>query len=173
MAEKLKKIIGAGEIRTRVRELAGEINGFYGDQPLVCVCVLKGAFIFFADLLRRLRGQPVVEFVRLASYGQGTRPGDLCFTKDLEVPVQGKNVLIVEDIVDTGLSMQYLKAVLAGREPLSLKICALIDKVERRVTDLTVDFTGFRLNKGFLVGYGMDCAERHRRLNAIYELLGP
>ncbi len=173
MAHQLNVLVPAEAIAARVAELGREVSAAYRGGPLVCVCVLKGAFLFFADLLRHVDTGPEIDFVRLASYGAGTSSsGTLTFSKDLEVNVEDKHVLIVEDIVDSGRSAEFLVHVFAKRNPRSLKICALVDKQERRVTDVPVAFTGFNLTgKGFLVGYGMDYAERYRELDAIYELI--
>lgn len=172
MAHKLTPFITAEEIRERLDVLGREIAASYeGDGPLVCVCVLKGAFLFFSDLIRRIDKDIEVDFVRLASYGNASsRSEDIVFSKDMEIPVEGKDVLIIEDIVDTGHSMDFLVHVLKRRNPKSLKICAFIDKHERREVDITVDFAGFKLNKGFIVGYGLDYAERYRELDGVYEL---
>lgn len=172
MAHKLIPFIKAEEIKKRVEELGREITEAYpDDSPLVCVCVLKGAFLFFADLIRTIDKDVEVDFVRLASYGTATARGeDILFSKDMEVPIDGRDVLIIEDIVDTGHSMDFLKHVLQKRRPKSLKICALVDKNERREIDVQVDFPGFTVPEGFIVGYGLDYAERYRELDAIYEL---
>ncbi|MDD3312298.1 hypoxanthine phosphoribosyltransferase [Pseudodesulfovibrio sp.] len=176
MAHKLTTYLSAEQIAERVAELGREITASYsGGEPLVCICVLKGAFLFYADVIRRIDREIEVDFVRLASYGSGTTRGeDLVFSKDLEIAIEGKDVLVVEDIVDSGHSMDFLLHVLRRRGPKSLKICALIDKHERRERDITVDFAGFKLSDdalvGFLVGYGMDYAERYRELDGLYEL---
>ncbi|GAU08238.1 hypoxanthine phosphoribosyltransferase [Desulfoplanes formicivorans] len=159
-------------IAKRVRELGQAISQRYGNEPLVCVCVLKGAFVFFADLMRSLDIDPELDFVRLASYAGGTsRQGKMIFSKDMEVSIEDKHVLIVEDVVDTGHSMQYLTRVLETRNPRSIAIAALVDKNERRELDVTVDFPGFSLDKGFIVGYGLDYDEKYRGLEGIYELI--
>ncbi|AMK09907.1 MAG: hypoxanthine phosphoribosyltransferase [Pseudodesulfovibrio sp.] len=172
MAHKLTPFITAEQISDRVRELGREITESYaGDGPLVCICVLKGAFLFYADIIRKIGREIEVDFVRLASYGTATaRSEDIVFSKDLEISIEGKDVLVIEDIVDTGHSMDFLLHVLRRRNPKSLKICALIDKHERREQDVTVDFAGFKLSDGFIVGYGLDYAERYRELDGIYEL---
>lgn len=173
MAHKLTPFITDEQIAARVKELGKEITEAYGpdNDPVVCVCVLKGAFLFFSDIIRQIKKPIEVDFVRLASYGSATsRSEDIIFSKDLEVPVEGKHVLIIEDIVDTGHSMDFLVHVLKRRNPKSLKICTLIDKHERREIGVTVDFAGFKLNSGFIVGYGLDYAERYRELGGIYEL---
>ncbi len=175
MAPKLLPVIPAAAIGRRVAELGAEISARYQGQPLVCVCVLKGAFLFFADLVRHIdlgTGGPELDFVRLASYGCSTSRGcQAQFTKDMEVDVVGKHVLVVEDIVDTGRSAEFLLHALERRGAASLKLCAFIDKHERREVGVTVDFAGFPIQKGFIVGYGMDYAEKYRELDAVYELV--
>jgi len=175
VAPQLLPVIPASAIRARVAELGAEISAHYQGQPLVCVCVLKGAFLFFADLVRHIdlgTGGPEIDFVRLASYGNATSPGcQAVFSKDIEVDVAGKHVLVVEDIVDTGRSAEFLLGVLEKRGAASLKMCAFIDKHERREVGVTVDFAGFPIQKGFIVGYGMDYAEKYRELDAVYELV--
>ena len=175
MAHKMLAVIAAADIQKRVAELGAEISARYKGQPLVCVCVLKGAFLFFSDLVRRIDLGPrglEIDFVRLSSYGGATSRGrQAVFTKDLEVDVAGKHVLVVDDIVDTGRSAEFLLHVLEKRGAASLKICAFIDKHERREVGVKVDFAGFPIQKGFIVGYGMDYAEKYRELDAVYELV--
>jgi hypoxanthine phosphoribosyltransferase len=172
MGHKLTSFISAEQIAGRVAELGRDVSASYeGDTPLVCICVLKGAFLFFSDLIRRIDREIEVDFVRLASYGTAVNRGeDIVFSKDLEISIEGKDVLVIEDIVDTGHSMDFLLHVLRRRNPKSLKICALIDKHERRERKVIVDFSGFKLSEGFIVGYGLDYAERYRELDGIYEL---
>jgi hypoxanthine phosphoribosyltransferase len=169
----LNLLVSGEDIRRKTAEMAKELSDLYAGEEVVCICVLKGAFLFFADLVRRMDPPVTVDFVRLASYGDRTSPGEeLVFSKDMEESIRGRHALIVEDIVDTGRSMAYLKNVFHGRGPKSLKICALVDKQERRQVDLAVDYYGFNLTgEGFLVGYGMDCGERYRELDGIYELI--
>jgi hypoxanthine phosphoribosyltransferase len=159
-------------IEKRVHELGRNISEQYRGKQLIVVCVLKGAFIFCADLLRVLSIPTEVDFVRLGSYGTAkTRLGKVIFKSDLEVSIENKHVLIVEDIVDTGHSMSYLKEVLSARGPASIAICTLIDKKERREVNVQVDFSCFHLEKGFVVGYGLDCAEKFRHLDSVYEII--
>lgn len=171
MSDTMVEVITAEEIAKRVRELGAEITERYQGESLTVVCVLKGAFLFFADLVREIKLPLELEFVRLASYGQGTESGELVFSKDLETSIQGKNVLIVEDIVDSGKSMDFLLRTFDERKPKSLTLAALVDKSERREVELDVDFPGFPLSKGFIVGYGMDYAERYRELPGIFEIV--
>jgi hypoxanthine phosphoribosyltransferase len=170
----IKELISQEDITARLDELAAEVDAAYQGEEVVVVCVLKGAFMFFADLVRRLKVPLLLDFVRLASYGSGVEStGKINFTKDMEINVAGRHVLIVEDIVDTGRSLEYLLKVLRLRNPSSVAVCALIDKFERREVDLVVDFPGFRLKKGFVVGYGLDHAERYRELPGVYEIVDP
>lgn len=171
MTTSMQPIIDQEAIALRVRELGASISTHYGDEPLVMVCVLKGAFIFFADLVRAMSIDPEVDFVRLASYGaQTSRKERILFSKDMELSIQDKHVLVVDDIVDTGHSAHYLLNVLRMRGAKSLRVCAMIDKRERREVDVTVDFPGFVLSEGFVIGYGLDYAERYRHLPAVYTL---
>lgn len=171
MSDSMVEVITAEEIAGRVRELGAEITERFQGESLTVVCVLKGAFLFFADLVREIKVPLELEFVRLASYGHGTESGELVFSKDLETSIQGKNVLIVEDIVDSGKSMDFLLRTFEERKPKSLTLAALVDKSERREVELDVDFPGFPLSKGFIVGYGMDYAERYRELPGIFEIV--
>jgi hypoxanthine phosphoribosyltransferase len=171
--ENLIPVIPREEITKRVGELGAAISREYAGKDLLVVGVLKGAFMFLSDLVRALTIPAHVDFVRLASYGAKDLPGELSFLEDIETSCSGKHVLIVEDIVDTGNSMAVLLDALRSRGPLSVKLCSLIDKAERRQAQVTVDFYGFRLAKGFLVGYGLDFAEDYRCLPAVYELSQP
>ncbi|HCF06187.1 MAG: hypoxanthine phosphoribosyltransferase [Desulfomicrobiaceae bacterium] len=169
-----REIFSRAQIDARVRHLGKEISEYYGDEPLVCVCVLKGAYAFFTDLMRSLTIHPIMDFVRLSSYAdQTSRQSRMVFSKDMEIDVKDKHVLIVEDIVDTGHSMRFLRKVLEARSPRSVRIAAMVDKRERREVDVAVDYVGFPLQKGFIVGYGLDYAERFRELDGIYELILP
>ncbi len=156
-------------IDRRVRELADTLSHDYKGKDVVLICVLKGAFMFMADLTRYLRISYVVDFVRLRSYGsQSESSGTVTVTKDIEVPVEGRDVIILEDIVDTGTTLVYLKDMLEKRNPASLKICTLIDKKERRNVEIDADYVGFDLDEGFVVGYGLDYDERFRCLPSVY-----
>jgi hypoxanthine phosphoribosyltransferase len=169
MAANKRCLISRAEIARRVTELGERIGRDYAAGNLVMVGVLKGVFIFMADLVRALPFSVEVDFVRLCSYGAGTTTsGEVHITKDVEMSLQGRDVLIVEDIVDTGLSMAFLKHHLASHQPRSLKICCLIDKKERREIEVPLDYVGFVVEKGFLVGYGLDCGEQSRTLPEIF-----
>jgi hypoxanthine phosphoribosyltransferase len=152
-------------IDRRVRELAGQISRDYeGREPLI-VGILNGAFIFMADLIRALDVPCRVDFVRLASYGAGSvSSGEIRIGKDLETPIAGRDVLIVEDIVDTGLTLSRLVEILRKRQPASLRVCAFLDKRERRRVPFTADYVGFPIPDRFVVGYGLDYNEKFRFL---------
>ncbi len=159
------------KIQEVVRNLAHRINQDYEGRPVVLVGILKGAFIFLADLVRHLELPVEVDFIRVASYGQSTESsGEIRLEKDVECEIQGKDVILVEDIVDSGITVRWLLDHLEKKRPRSLKVCALIDKYERRVIDVPVDYAGLRMADGFVVGYGLDFAERYRELCGIYEV---
>lgn len=170
---RLKPMFGREEIAARVRDMGEEIDAAYGDEPLVAICVLKGAFMFFSDLARAIKNPGVeLDFVRLASYGMNSVSSKhVIFSKDIETDILGKHVLIVEDIVDSGHTMRFLQDQLAARNPLSVAVAALVDKQERREADVVVNFAGFRIPAGFIVGYGMDYAEHFRGLPDICQVL--
>lgn len=171
MYSNLVPVITSETIAARVAELGAAISQEYEGKDLLVVGVLKGAFMFLADLVRHISVPAHVDFVRLASYGAKDHPGELAFLEDIETSCVGKHILVVEDIVDTGHSMAMLLTHLASRGAASVKLCSLIDKAERRKAQVTVDFSGFRLAKGFLVGYGLDFAEDYRCLPGVYELI--
>jgi len=167
-----KLILSREEIAKRVKELAAQISQDYAGQELVVVGILKGAFIFMADLVRALDFSVEVDFVRLKSYGTGTETsGEIHITKDVEVNLAGRHVLVVEDIVDVGLTLDFLRRHLENRHPQSLRICCLIDKLERRQVKVPLDYVGFTVPRGFLVGYGLDCGEKLRTLPEVYEIV--
>lgn len=164
--------ISQDELKTTLDGLAARINRDYEGKDLVLIGVLKGAFIFMADLARRLAPPLLMDFVRLASYGDNTQTcGQVRITKDIEMSVAGRNVLIVEDIVDTGITLKWYMDYIRRFEPESVRICALIDKYERREVKLDLDYVGISVPGGFLVGYGLDYSEKHRNLPAIHEVV--
>jgi hypoxanthine phosphoribosyltransferase len=151
--------------------LARSISLDYRDKDLILIGVLNGAFIFMADLVKNLTLPVQIDFVRLASYGSRTQSqGKIRMTKCVELPLAGKEVLVVEDIVDTGLTLEFLRNQLEKEGPKSIRFCALIDKKERRQVPIKVDYTGFRVTEGFIVGYGLDFNEQYRNLPALYHL---
>ena len=156
-------------IARRVSQIAKDISRDYGDREVLIVCVLKGAFVFLADLTRCLDLSFSVDFIRLASYGSGTETsGRITVTTDIETPVEGKDILVVEDIVDSGLTLAFLRERLLRYNPRSIKICTLIDKKSRREVAIDVDYAGFVMDDGFIVGYGLDYDEKFRCLPDIY-----
>ncbi|MGA3280463.1 MAG: hypoxanthine phosphoribosyltransferase [Smithella sp.] len=156
-------------IQKRVRELAGQISKDYADRELIIIGVLKGAFIFMADLIREISIPCRIDFTRLASYGDGSdSSGKVVMTKDIETSIKGRDILIVEDILDTGLTLQYLVGWLKERNPDSLKICVLLDKRKRRKVSFEADYVGFTIDDGFVVGYGLDFNEKYRFSPDIY-----
>jgi len=169
MAEK-ELIITQKDISDRVKELGAAITKDYENRRLLVIGILNGAFIFMADLVRAIKCDMEIDFVRVASYGMSTTAGSLRFTKDIELDPKGKDILVVDDIIDTGRTLLHLSRTFAARGASSVRFCALIDKKERREVDLTVDFVGFTVEQGFLVGYGLDCREQYRHLPQVYHL---
>jgi hypoxanthine phosphoribosyltransferase len=156
-------------IQKRVQELASQISGDYAGRELIIIGILKGAFIFMADLIRAMRIPCKVDFVRVASYGAGSEStGKVVMTKDIETSIRGRDILIVEDIVDTGLTLQYLVDWFKERNPQSLKVCAFLDKRKKRKISFEADYVGFTIDDGFVVGYGLDFSEQYRFLPEIY-----
>ncbi len=165
-------LFSAEEIAHQVRRLARQISHDYQGCDLVLIGVLKGTFIFLADLVRLLTIPVEVDFVRLASYGVNTSSsGKVRIIADVEIDLRNRDVLIVEDIIDTGLTMEFLRKHLSALRPRSLKICVLLDKKERRVLTVPVDYNALVMDQGFVVGYGLDCNEEGRHLPDICELI--
>ena len=158
-------LVPAEDLAQRVRELAEEISRDYEGKDLVLVGVLKGAVFFLSDLMRHLTIPVEVDFMAVASYGSATKSsGVVRILKDLDAAIDGRDVLIVEDIVDSGLTLQYLMRNLNGRNPRSLEVCALLIKPERQKVDLPTRYVGFEIPNRFAIGYGLDHAERYRNL---------
>ncbi len=156
-------LLSADTIEQRVRELAARISADYRCQTVTLVCVLRGAVFFLVDLLRHLDLDARVDFIAISSYGDGAdSTGVVRITKDLDDSIEGRAVLVIEDIVDTGLTLQYLLENLATRSPASLRVCALLDKPARRRVDVEADYVGFTIDDCFVVGYGLDHAQRFR-----------
>ena len=159
------------EIDTAVSKIARRISSDYKGCDIVLIGVLKGAFIFLSDLIRKLTIPVKVDFAGLSSYGtQTATSGSIYLTKDIEIDLKKADVLIIEDIIDTGLSLTYLIDHIKKSNPKSVKICTLLDKRERRKTDINIDYVGHVIEKGFLVGYGLDYAEKFRNLPEVYYL---
>lgn len=158
-------LISKAEIAERVREIAAQINSDFRDEKLIVVCILRGSCYFFTDLTRELDNYIDLEFMSVSSYASGTSSsGEVRIIKDIDCAIEGKNVIIVEDIVDTGYTLSYLKRILLERRPKCLKICALLDKPSRRKTDINADYVGFEVPNEFVIGYGLDYAQNYRNL---------
>ena len=156
-------------IEEAVLRLAKQISADYKGRPVVLVGILKGSFVFLADLIRKLDLDVIVDFAVLSSYGSATTSsGEVKMITDLSAPIEGKDVLVVEDIVDTGVTLKYFMDVLRQRRPKSLAICTLIDKKARREVHIDVDYVGLEIEDGFIVGYGIDCNEEFRNLPEIW-----
>jgi hypoxanthine phosphoribosyltransferase len=158
-------LIGADELQLRIGELAAEISRDYADRDLLLIGVLKGAVFFLGDLMRRLTVSSECDFMAISSYGSGTESsGVVRILKDLDASIEGRNVLVVEDIVDSGLTLSYLLRTLEARGPKSLEVCALLTKPSRREVDLACRYVGFEIPNRFVIGYGLDYGERYRSL---------
>lgn len=158
-------ILSREQIHERVHVLGRQISADYRDNKLVLIGILNGAFIFLADLVRAIELEIEVDFIRVASYGDATSTtGTITLSKKPELELTGKDILLVEDIVDTGTTLAWLHDYIATYQPASIKTCTLIDKLERREVEVNVDYVGFMLDKGFLVGYGLDYAQKFRNL---------
>jgi hypoxanthine phosphoribosyltransferase len=167
-------LVTAEDLQRRVRELGAEISNDYAGRDLVMVGILKGAVLFLADLLRHISVPSEVDFMALSSYGSGTdSSGVVRILKDLDAPIEGRDVLIVEDIVDSGLTLHYLLRNLEARNPRSLEVCALLTKPERRRVDLPTRYVGFEIPNQFVIGYGLDYRQRYRNLPYVAVLNEP
>jgi hypoxanthine phosphoribosyltransferase len=168
----LLPVLDKEAIARRIDEIALQISSDYRDADLVIIGVLKGAFVFMADLIRRIQiDRLAVDFIRVASYGtQSDSCGQICLLKNFEMEIEGKDVLIVEDILDTGLTLAFLHEHLKKHNPLSVKTCVLIDKPQRRKIDIRPEYACHVIKEGFLVGYGLDYAEQYRNLSGIFNL---
>jgi len=164
-------LISRQEIQKRVRELALQISKDYHGKEPVLIGVLNGVVFFFADLVRYMTIPSKLDFIRAASYGSGTSSsGTIRFSKDVEIDIKGQPVILVEDIVDTGLTLAKIREILEKKEPESVRICVLIDKHERRQAEVPIDYCGFHIQEGFIVGYGLDFNEQYRYLSDIFVL---
>jgi hypoxanthine phosphoribosyltransferase len=160
-----RTLVGEPDLDARIRELGAQISADYAGRELFLVGVLKGAVFFVADLMRQLEVHCAIDFMAVASYGSSTdTSGVVRILKDLDASIEGRDVLIVEDIVDSGLTLNYLLRTLAARNPASLEVCALLTKPERRKVDLPIRYVGFEIPNEFAIGYGLDHGERYRNL---------
>lgn len=169
MAERIVSLIDADTIAARVRELGKQIAEDYKGRNLVLVCVLKGSFVFTADLARAIESSTMrIEFLGVRSYGEGTSTsGVVQITQDLSRPIEGEDILIVEDIIDTGLTIAHLLDLFRTRKPSSIKVCALLHKPARTRIEVPIDYLGFTIEDRFVIGYGLDWGEKYRNLESI------
>lgn len=165
MAEKIKVLISEEEVDARIRELGEKISKEYEGKQIHLICVLKGGVFFMCELAKRITVPVSMDFMCVGSYGDGTKSsGVVRLAKDLDESIENKEVLIVEDIIDSGNTLYYLMDVLRQRKPASLRLCTLLDKPDRRVKDVHVDWTGFEIPDEFVIGYGLDYAQKYRNL---------
>lgn len=163
--ERVRVLLRHTRIEKRITALALQIRRDFPDEPLHLVGVLKGAVFFLSDLARRIPGEVSFDFIAVSSYGQGLRStGQVKLTRDLDSSIEGKTVIVVEDILDTGLTLQYLLRVFEQRKPKRLRVAVLLDKPERRITSVRADYVGFAIPNEFVVGFGLDYSERYRNL---------
>ena len=164
----LRVLISSDRIQARIRELGEQISGDYPDGRLHLICILKGATFFMTDLARAMKRDVFVDFMGISTYGKGkTSSGEVKVTKDLDISVEGADVLVVEDIVDSGVTLNYLLHLLQQRKPRSIRIAALLDKPERRLRPVSVAYVGFQIPDEFVVGYGLDFDEKYRNLDDV------
>jgi hypoxanthine phosphoribosyltransferase len=164
----LRPLLSEEQIQKRIAEIGAQITEDYPDGTLYLICILKGACFFLADLARCIKRDAFIDFMSISSYGkQRTSSGEVRIIKDLDISLQGADVLIVEDIIDSGVTLSYLTALLKTRAPRSVKIAALLDKPERRLRQVDVAYVGFTIPDEFVVGYGLDDAEKYRNLREV------
>ncbi len=171
MSEKLTVMITEEEIEKRIKEIADEINKEYAGSEVHLVCVLRGGSFFMCELAKRIDLPVTLDFISCSSYGNDTKSsGVVRIVKDLSDSIVGKNVIVIEDVVDTGRTLKYLMHMLSERQPRSLKLCSLLDKPSRRVVEVDADYIGFTIPDKFVVGYGLDYAQKYRNLPYIAEV---
>ena len=165
MADKIRVLLSEEEVDNRIREIAGEINRDYAGKEVHLICILKGGVFFTCELAKRVTVPVSLDFMSVSSYGNDTSSsGVVRIVKDLDETIEGKDVLIVEDIIDSGRTLSYLIEILKQRHPASIHLCTLLDKPERRVKDVKVDYVCFNIPDEFVVGYGLDYAQKYRNL---------
>lgn len=166
--EKVKVLLTRDRIHRRILEIAKQIRQDFPDEPLLLVGVLKGAVFFLSDLARGIPGEVSLDFIAVSSYGKNTKTsGQVRLTKDLDASIEGRTVIVVEDILDTGMTLQYLLRILEQRKPKRLRVAVLLDKPERRIAAVQADYVGFSIPNEFVVGFGLDYAERYRNLQGV------
>ncbi len=165
MGERIRELISEADVAKRIAEMGAQISKDYEGEDVYLLCILKGGVFFTTELAKHITVPVTIDFMSVSSYGsETTSSGIVRIVKDLDTPIEGKNVLIAEDIVDTGRTLAYLMEHLKQRKPKSLKLCTLLDKPDRRVSDVHVDYTGFEIPDEFVVGYGLDYDQRYRNL---------
>lgn len=164
----LRTLISEEQIQKRIQELAAQIDADYPDGTLYLICILKGACYFLADLSRSIKREALIDFMGISSYGKGkTSSGEVKITKDLDISLEGADVIIVEDIIDSGITLSYLVNLMQQRKPKSVTIAALLDKPDRRIRPVEARYIGFHIPDEFVVGYGLDFAEKYRNLRDV------
>lgn len=171
--ENYRILLTEEQIQARVKELGAQITKDYKDKKPVFICMLKGAIVFFSDIIRNVKLPVEMDFARLSSYRNGTVSGEMQMINDITTDIKGKDVIIVEDIVDSGKTLSYFCKLLKQKEPASIKICAFSDKKERREVDIEADYVGFDIPNVFVIGYGLDYAEHYRELPFLAEVIDP
>ncbi len=172
LKHKLKPLFSRDHIQTKISEIAKKISEDYKGKKPVIIGILKGSFIFMADIIRDLNLDITIEFVHISSYGSSKTSSGVCvLQKDIETDIMGRDIIIIEDIVDSGNTLDFLINSLKKRNPSSIRTCALINKMVRREHNITIDYYGFDIENEFIVGYGLDYDEQFRNLSGIYELL--
>lgn len=173
LKDNIRVVLTEEQIQKRVAELGKQISNDYKDSIPVVICMLKGAVVFFADIVRNLKSPLYMDFARLSSYHGGIKRGEMELVNNVTCDIKGKDVLVVEDIVDSGKTLSYFCKLLKEREPKSVKICAFLDKKESRQVPLDVDYFAFDVPCGFVIGYGLDYAEQYRELPYLAEIIDP
>lgn len=162
---KLETLISEQELQERIKELGAQITKDYKDKEIIVLCILKGGVMFMTDLVKHIQVPMKMEFMVVSSYGEEYKSsGVVKILKDLDEPIEGKHVLIVEDIIDSGRTLKYLNNILRERNPESIKICTLLDKVEQRESQVEVEYTGFTIGDEFVIGYGLDYKQYYRNI---------
>ncbi len=168
MPASLRPLLSEAQIQSRILELGNQISADYPDGTLYLICILKGACFFLADLARAIHRDAFIDFMGISSYGRGkSTSGEVRVTKDLDISIEGADVLIIEDIVDSGVTLNYLTHLLKQRHPKTIRVVALLDKPERRLRPVDVAYVGFEIPDEFVVGYGLDYAEKYRNLRDV------
>lgn len=171
--ENYRIILSQEQIQERVKELGAQITEEYKNKQPFFICMLKGAVYFFADLTKNVKLPIMIDFARLSSYKNGTTSSEMELISDITAKIEGKDIIIVEDIIDSGKTLSYFIKLLEKKNPASIKICSFLDKQERREVNISADYVGFDISCGFVIGYGLDYAEKYRELPFLAEIIDP